>query len=198
MNDYNLEPGEFLIMQQGSVRLGTATASEKLTEIALTNRNLILVNEVSRGLLRTERMIKRCPLSALQRHQGDVQLPILKQKDHYCLQVLCASETFSILFTDGSRRTAERWASAIQQAADGNFNDIQREDFLPPELAEIIDGTKDVLSSLTGKKRGKSTKNQVKSNPVVTSARCPGCHAPLAGNAGSIAVCPYCDTKHAP
>lgn len=198
MNTYNLASDEFILLQEDNVKLGTTGSSERLTEVVLTNKHIILVNDVTRGLFKTERLLKRCPLSNLQRYEGEAQTPILKQKDHYCLQLAFADEAISILFTDGSRRTVERWSRAIQNAANGNFNDIDHGDVLPPDLAEFIDGTKDVLGSLVGKKKTAAPKSKASPvKPKVATVRCPGCHAPLTGNVGSIATCAYCDTKHA-
>lgn len=201
MSEYNLAPGEFLIMQEKSVRLGTLSDNEDLTELVLTNHNIILVNDVDCGLFRTERYLKRCPLSDLQRHQGVAQTPVVKQKDRYCLQMLFPDETISVLFLDGARRTAERWSNAIQQAAAGDFNNIDASDVLPPELAEFIDGTKDFFGSFGGKKHNKKRTGSSTSEAVGAStslsARCPGCHAPLTGYKGEIVTCSYCDTKHA-
>ena len=47
VDEYNLAPGELIIMQTSNVRLGVGSGSEALDEIVLTNMNLILVATVS-------------------------------------------------------------------------------------------------------------------------------------------------------
>ena len=59
MDEYNLAPGELIIMQTSNVRLGVGSGSEALDEIVLTNMNLILVATVSEGLFKTRRYLKR-------------------------------------------------------------------------------------------------------------------------------------------
>lgn len=194
MDDYNLTPGEFVILQESNVRLGTATSNENLTEIVLTNRNLILVNDVSRGLFRSERMLKRCPLSELQRYEDEAQAPVVKQKNLFCVQAVFSDETISLLFTDGVRRTAERWSQAIQQAAVGDFNNIDSSNLLPADIANLVDGAKDIFGAL-GPKQKKGSKKKQSAKPAAVSGRCTGCHAPLAGQPGTVVSCPYCDTK---
>lgn len=197
MNDYNLAPGEFVIMQEAGVRLGGAPRGERITELVLTSMNIILVNDVQRGLFQTERLLKRCPLNQIQRYEDEVQTPIGKQDDEYRLQVLFPDETISIIFADGARRTAERWARAIQYAADGDFNSIEQADAIPSDIAEIIDGARDIFGSITKRKPAAADKKPRKPSPKMSTVRCPGCHAPLSGAIGTIASCPYCDTKHA-
>ncbi len=189
-------------MQETDVRLGTPADNESIKEVVLSNTHLILVNEVSRGLFKIDRLVKRCPLSQIKRVQGEPQVPLVKHGDHCCLQVIFEGETIPLLFStssrrtpSGTRRTAERWSAAIRQAAVGNLNDIKNADSLPPELADIVDGTKNFFSSLTGKNQ--NTVPDTRTAPTaMVSARCPGCHAPLTGQSASIATCPYCGTKH--
>lgn len=194
MNDYNLVPGEFVILQESNVRLGTATNSEKLTEVVLTDRNLILVNDISRGLFHSERMLKRFPLTELQRYEDEAQAPVVKQKNLFCIQAVFSDETVSILFTDGARRTAERWSRAIQQAAAGDFNNIDSSNLLPPDVTNLVDSAKDLFDAL-GTKQKKEPAKRNTPKPVAISGRCSGCHAPLAGQPGAIIACPYCDTR---
>lgn len=202
MNSYNFEPGEFLLMQETDVALGIPADNESIKEVVLSNTHLILVNEVSRGLFKTDRLVKRCPLSQIKRAQGEPQVPLVKHGDNCCLQVIFESETIPLLFStsprrtpSGTRRTAERWAASIRQAANGNLNDIKNADTLPPELADVVDGTKNFFGSLTGKNQ-KAAPDSRATSPAMVSVRCPGCHAPLTGQSKSVATCPYCGTKH--
>ena len=63
--EYNLQPGEVVIMQGNKAVLHSGKDREALDEIVLTNKNLILVNEVSTSLFTTQRLLKRCPLDSI-------------------------------------------------------------------------------------------------------------------------------------
>lgn len=64
-DEYNLSAGEAVIMQSDGVELLCGRESEELDELVLTNKNLILVNEVSVGIFTTQRLVKRCPLDSI-------------------------------------------------------------------------------------------------------------------------------------
>lgn len=195
MSDYNLEPGEFVIMQESSPKLGGSAkdSGERLDEVVLTNQCLILVDTVSRGIFSRERMLKRCPLSKVL-SEGDVpQVFVAKVRDTYQLQIAFADETVSLEFANYSKRIAERWADAVRKAVAGNVGGIVTEDALPPEVAELVDGAKGFVGALFGGKPAKSD-DSPKLPPRVT-AKCRGCHAPISGRAGETVTCAYCDTK---
>lgn len=61
MDNYNLGSGEIVLAQASPVRLGRDKGGESLKEVVLTNKNLILVNEVSSGLFSSKTYLKRCP-----------------------------------------------------------------------------------------------------------------------------------------
>lgn len=131
MDEYNLEPGELVIMQEQSVKLGDGPDGEDLEELVLTNQNLILVASVQQGLFKRSRMLKRCPLSKIRR-QGDVpQVFASKYRDTYCLQIAFADETIALHFPANPKRGAERWAEGIAGATDGSFGSGSAVD-LPP------------------------------------------------------------------
>ena len=131
MDEYNLEPGELVIMQEQSVKLGDGPNGEDLEELVLTNQSLILVANVQQGLFKRSRMLKRCPLSKIRR-QGDVpQVFASKYRDTYCLQIAFADETITLHFPANPKRGAERWAEGIAGAADGSFGSGSAVD-LPP------------------------------------------------------------------
>ena len=58
VEDYNLAPGELVVMQEQSIKLGNDTDGEDLDELVLTNQNLILVASASQGLFKKTRMLK--------------------------------------------------------------------------------------------------------------------------------------------
>lgn len=202
MDDYNLEPGEFVIMQQPSVILGSGTDQQHLDELVLTNKNLILVLSVAQGFFRRERYLKRCPLSTVSCAEDIPQTVVSKRHNKYYLQVVFDGEAIALNFPSGSsekgsKRTAERWGEGIQQAALGNFSGIRTEDDLPPEIADLVDGAKDVFGAVLGggKRKAEPSATGAPSRPTIVSAKCSGCHAPLTGRKGAVVTCGYCDTK---
>lgn len=195
MDEYNLEPGEFVIMQEASVVLLEGSGEERLDELVLTNRNLVLVNTASQGLFKRTRYLKRCPLEKIANPNGIPQAISSKCKNDYRLQVVFADETIALRFPSNPKRTSERWAEGIRNAALGNLSDIRTEDVLPPEVADLVDGAKGLFSAVlpSGKKRRGS--NGAAQRPASTTIKCVGCHAPLTGRVGETVTCAYCDTK---
>ena len=191
MSDYNLEPGEFIIMQEASVALEDG---ESLDELVLTNQNLVLVNTVPRGLFKRETFVKRCPLARIRQTNGSPQVVATKYRDNYYLQVVFDDETVSLNFPSNPKRTAERWAEGIRNAALGDLAGIRTEESLPPEIAGFVDGAKDVLGSIFAGSTSKKSEGRP-SVPATVNKKCVGCHAPLSGRKGETVTCPYCDTK---
>ena len=208
MEDYNLEPGEFVIMQDSTVRLHSGQSKETLDEIALTNRHLVLVDSVSHGLFKRERYLKRCPLSSIRcADNGEPQIVVSKIRDDYRLQIAFQSETVSLSFPDNPKHEAKRWAQSIRSAAAGNLAGAQVEESLPSGLADAIDNVKGIVSSFTGNKDASQppgpkpgsipaplTAPSRTVRPSVTACKCIGCRAPISGKQGSIVTCSYCDT----
>ncbi|OUO33633.1 hypothetical protein [Olsenella sp. An293] len=192
MDDYNLEPGEFVIMQEASVKLDDDTT---LDELVLTNQNLVLVTTMSQELLRRSKFVKRCPLSRIRGSQEEPQALVTKYRESYYLQVVYPDETISVTFPSNTKRSAERWAEAIRNAAVGNLSSIQPEDTLPPEIADFVDGAKGAFGAIFGGGKKPADKNGASQRPSSVTKRCMGCHAPITGRAGSTVICPYCDTK---
>lgn len=191
MDEYNLEPGEFVIMQEASVKLDDG---ESLDELVLTNQNLVLVNTMSRGLFKREKFVKRCPLTRIRQTGGAPQAMATKYRDSYYLQVVFDDETISLSFPSNPKRTAERWAEGIRNAALGDLAGIRTEETLPPEIAGFVDGARDVFGSIFAGSAGKKTESRP-SAPTRVNGKCVGCHAPLSGRQGETVTCPYCDTK---
>lgn len=194
VEDYNLAPGELVVMQEQSVKLGNSPDGEDLDELVLTNQSLILVARASQGLFKKTRMLKRCPLGKIRRQNDAPQVFATKYRSGYCLQVAFGDETVTLCFPANPRRLAERWARAIAQAADGNLSGIEAEDNLPPEITNVVDGARDLVGSIFGGARQPKGAAQ-KERPVSVTKKCVGCHAPIAGRAGSTVTCSYCDTR---
>lgn len=195
MEDYNLAPGELVVMQEQSVKLGDGPNGEDLDELVLTNQNLILVASAAQGLFRRTRMLKRCPLSQIVRHDDVPQAVATKYRGSYCLQVAFEGESIALFFPANPRRQAEHWANALVRAADGDLSGCgDAGDDLPPEITNVVDGARDLVGALLGG----GTKSQPATRPDRPSSvtkKCVGCHAPLSGRSGATVTCSYCDTR---
>lgn len=201
--EYNLKPGEVIIMQTGSVLLVSGKDEEELDELVLTNKNLILVNEVSTGLFSSQRLLKRCPLDSIACPDGTPQAFLGKKRNDYVLQVVFEQEAMTFMFANGDKkREAKRWADAIKYASVGQLDNIDTEESpLPKDVTNLIDGIKGFATAFAAEmsdvgsevsNTATPTKKAVKTK---VAAKCPGCHAPLSGNKGSILTCEYCGTK---
>ena len=195
MDEYNLEPGEFTIMQESSVILLDRSGEERLDEVVLTNKNLILVNTASQGLFKRTRYLKRCPLDKIASPNGIPQAIASKHKNDYRLQVVFDDETIALRFPANPKRTAERWAEGIRNAALGNLSGIRTEDVLPPEVADLVDGAKGIFGAVFAGGKKQPNASEVPKRPARITKKCVGCHAPLTGRAGEAVTCAYCDTK---
>lgn len=201
--EYNLTPGEVVIMHSDRVVLHSGQERDTLDEIVLTNRNLILINEVPTGLFRSQRLLKRCPLNSIARPEGSPQAFLGKKKNNeYVLQVIFERETITLSFPANPKREAKRWAEAIKFAVAGEIENIDtNETPLPSEVTELIDGFKGLTSAFaseaaqftsTVSSAGKPIKKAVEAK---TTVRCIGCRAPLSGSKGTMQTCDYCGTK---
>lgn len=195
MDEYNLEPGEFTIMQESSVILLDRSGEERLDEVVLTNKNLVLVNTASQGLFKRTRYLKRCPLDRITSPNGIPQAIASKHKNDYRLQVVFDDETIALRFPANPKRTAERWAEGIRNAALGNLSGIRTEDVLPPEVADLVDGAKGIFGAVFAGGKKQSNTPETSKRPARITKKCVGCHAPLTGRAGETVTCAYCDTK---
>lgn len=201
-DEYNLSAGEAVIMQSDGVELLCGRESEELDELVLTNKNLILVNEVSVGIFTTQRLVKRCPLDSILCPEGSPQAFLGKKKDSYVLQVAFEQEAITLRFPDNERREAKRWADAIKCAVVGDLDSIETEESkLPPEATSFVDGFKGLASAFiseateTASSAAKVEKPIKKVAKTVAAGRCTGCRAPLSGIKGAIVTCDYCGTK---
>lgn len=194
MEDYNLDPGEFVIMQETPAKLHSGKTVDKLDEVVLTNRHLILVCSQQQGLFQKRRLLKRCPLEQTLDSQGFPQVVTTQLRDKNILQVLFSGENISVSFPNKSKQTVIRWAEGIRNAAVGNLGEIKTENPLPDELADFVDGAKNVVGTLFGKKSTPAAEAR-KGARAMVARKCQGCHAPLTGRAGDSVTCLYCDTK---
>ena len=195
MDEYNLEPGEFTIMQESSVTLLDRSGEGRLDEVVLTNKNLVLVNTASQGLFKRTRYLKRCPLERIASPNGVPQAIASKHKNDYRLQVVFDDETIALRFPANPKRTAERWAEGIRNAALGNLSGIRTEDVLPPEVADLVDGAKGIFGAVFAGGKKQANTPETSKRPARITKKCVGCHAPLTGRAGETVTCAYCDTK---
>ena len=117
MEDYNLDPGEFVIMQETPAELHSGKTVDKLDEVVLTNRHLILVCSQQQSLFQKRRLLKRCPLEQTLDSQGFPQVVTTQLRDKNILQVLFSGENISVSFPNKSKHTIERWAEGIRNAA---------------------------------------------------------------------------------
>ena len=195
MDEYNLEPGEFTIMQESSAILLDRSGEENLDEVVLTNKNLVLVNTAPQGLFKRTRYLKRCPLDRIASPNGIPQAIASKHKNDYRLQVVFDDETIALRFPANPKRTAERWAEGIRNAALGNLSGIRTEDVLPPEVADLVDGAKGIFGAVFAGGKKQANTPETSKRPARITKKCVGCHAPLTGRAGETVTCAYCDTK---
>ena len=121
---------------------------------------------------------------------------VTKYRNDYHLQVIFNDETVTIHFPSNPKRAAERWAESIRNIAMGNYSAVQTDDYLPPEITNLVDSAKGAFGALfVGGKKNSTAPASKQTEPVITTRKCVGCHAPLTGRAGSTASCPYCNTK---
>lgn len=216
MKEYNLEPGEFVVMQEKSPRLYSGSSYALLDEVVLTNRNLILVKTQARGIFDMQRMLKRCPLEETLDSQGYPQVATTKIDGKHILQAMFGTENIALGFANESKETANRWAEGIRRASVGDLSGISTENSSgtasgSDELDDLINAGKSIVGAFMGiaapaqskpqqKKQASNKQHQgnapLKAAPRASVARkCRGCHAPLTGRKGDTVTCVYCDTK---
>lgn len=209
---YNLEPDEFILLQESGVKLYDVDGKHNLDEIVLTNQNLILVMSKQMNLLTRKRYLKRCPLSSIETTNGVPQIVVSKVKsawgEGYRLQIKFDEAAVSLSFSDDdTKESSEDWAKAIRKVMVGDLSNVVEEkpaQQVPKELGDILEGAKSVAAFVVGAKEElsntvRATSEQVKASApqirVPVTIKCAGCHAPLSGSKGDLATCPYCGTK---
>lgn len=214
MGSYNLESGEFAIMQTNQVRFGDDSFVEDLDELVLSNRNIIMVASRSVSLFKRTSRTYKLPLECIACPNGNPQVMTTRQGNGYLVQVVFETETIFFRFSEDHRRMAERWADGIRRAAVGDLAGIRTEDpAVPKELLDLADGAKQVFGAVfaagasasggtpvpqriqSAPKKAQNTKARSKEKPPMVARKCNGCHASLVGRKGSITTCEYCGTR---
>ena len=196
MDSYNLAPGEFVVLQETSWLLWENEDGVPLKELVLTNKHLILVNEISQGLFKRTTMLKRCPLEQLVDQQGSPMLVVSKLSGKWWVQASFGSEVIRLRDQAGTRRGADHWADALRKAAIGDYAAISPDPITSPELSQLVDGARNIFGSIAGGIGAVAPSPKTGAEaPTMVNAQCPSCHAPLSGRKGSLVTCSYCDTK---
>ncbi len=210
MSIYQPEAGEILIMRDVNALLYEGEELQNLDEIVLTDRQMVLVMSVRKGFFSRETLYKRCKLNTLLCDDGGVpKVMVVKDGGKYVLQVPFRGETVLLRFTSGAKMLSNKWADAIVLAAAGRSSEIVAGSGVSPDFADMVDSAADVARAAAGmfgfsgvagdetRSVFGASKRLEKSRPVVktakkTSAKCPGCHAPLTGKVGATVTCEYC------
>lgn len=87
MKSYNLERGEFVVLQRSDVSLVSEEGRNPLDEVVLTNKSLVLVVVVPDGAFRTARYLKRLPLEQALDDLGVPRTAVTKVDNSYVLNV---------------------------------------------------------------------------------------------------------------
>ena len=87
MKSYNLERGEFVVLQHSDVSLVSEEGRDPLDEVVLTNKSLVLVVTVPEGAFRTARYLKRLPLEQALDDLGVPRTAVTKVDNSYVLNL---------------------------------------------------------------------------------------------------------------
>lgn len=195
MKSYNLERGEFVVLQRSDVSLVSEEGRDPLDEVVLTNKSLVLVVTVPDGAFRTARYLKRLPLEQALDDLGVPRTAVTKVDNSYVLNVAFSDETVSLCFAGGSAGAARRWERAVSSAAVGDLDGIDADGEASDALGDLLEETRGAFGVLFGG-AGQTRKNaEPPQRPMTVTKRCVGCHAPIVGRKGSVVTCSYCDTK---
>lgn len=128
VSDYNLNEGEFILLQEENVRLrdNDGMGDDPLEEVVLTNESLILVRNVPTGLFKSKRSIMRCPLNHLVCQTGHPQLTIMRRSKRPYLRIPFSDGTIELRFDNESQHHAQSWADNIAHAAQGEFDEVRK------------------------------------------------------------------------
>lgn len=195
MKSYNLERGEFVVLQRSDVSLVSEEGRDPLDEVVLTNKSLVLVVTVPDGAFRTARYLKRLPLEQALDDLGVPRTAVTKVDNSYVLNVAFADETVSLCFAGGSAGAARRWERAVSSAAVGDLDGIDADGEASDTLGDLLEETKGTFGALFGGTGHPRKKAELPERPMTVTKRCMGCHAPIVGRKGSVVTCGYCDTK---
>lgn len=198
MGAYEPASDELVVLHGERWILDDAGREKQLSEIVLTNRNLVLVNEVQQGLFRKVPMVMKCPLDRVLDEQGAPAVMTTKLKGVWWVQAVFGNEVLRLRNANNNRLEAERLATAIKNVALGDLSGVPSESVMPPELAGVVGGAKDLLGSIVGAGASMVREGAGKqaNKPAMVSTVCPSCHAPLSGRKGTRVTCPYCDSPY--
>lgn len=195
-NSYNLEQGEFIVLQQSEASLISTDGIDPLEEVVLTNKHLILVANVSEGLFKTSRYLKRIPLEQILNDRGIPCLVVSTVRDENVLNVAFSDDSVTLSFSQGSKSAARRWEASITSAALGDLSDIRSGNEATDAANDFIENAKGAFGGIFGGGRSSSKKKDTPIKvPTTVTTHCISCHAPLVGRKGSVVTCTYCDTK---
>jgi hypothetical protein len=198
MKSYNLDQGEYVVLQCSDVGLMNDGSVDPLEEVVLTNKHLILVANVFEGVFRSSRYLKRLPLEQALDDMGVPRTAVTKVRDNYLLNVAFEDETISLCFSGlsgGSATAARRWERAIANAAVGDLDGIDAGSELGDTVGDLLEETKGAVGALFGTAGQSRKKAEQYQRPISVTKRCVGCHAPIVGRKGAVVTCSYCDTK---
>ena len=99
MTDLKLQPGEGILLQADEAGLYDGHDEISIDELYLTNRNLIYVHSVSKGLFKSETIVDKIPLSEISIVNGVVQVEIIDDDDY--------GTTLQLIYTSGKRELLE-------------------------------------------------------------------------------------------
>lgn len=112
--DLDLERGEVVVDRASDVYLDTG---EKLEELVLTNRHLILSKYERSGLFSLKQLYLHCPLAELMGSDGKPEVYLTKTRGPYAVTLVFAGESLRLRFGHGRKATQETWAKRIAKTA---------------------------------------------------------------------------------
>lgn len=180
MADYSLGSSEGIILQYDGVY-----HNRKLSEIVLTNQNLICI-EANRGVFKTTYNTLKYPVNQIKVVNGQAQASVIRDGDDWTLQVLMKNGTEKFRFSGEfyerlkKKQEADRWVEQISLLLTGKSAENIAD-------SSLVGGVKNVLGSIGINVKAKRPEN--------VTAKCIGCMAPLSGQQGQTVRCKYCDTE---
>jgi hypothetical protein len=167
--------GNVILRSEHACAPGFLSVDEELSELILTDTNLILDIYVDKGVFNRHHRYEYLPLGEVMCENG---VPCVRTEKKFLSNLRVYIEfkhsEQEIEFTTNPEANAKRWADAISNA-----------------VREISAASKRRRQSMSS---GDSATNAPSGAKVVVG-KCEGCHAPLSGATGRIVTCPYCDTK---
>lgn len=110
-----LEPGEVVLARESDVLMDN---DERLEEVILTNRHLILGRYERASLFTIQMVYLHCPLRRLRNEDGSLEIHVTRSKGSHAVTLVFGKEPVMLRFGRGTRRVQEEWAQRIANAAD--------------------------------------------------------------------------------